>query len=96
MAAVKDLSAKIRRVLTRRMKSVGVRGVQVRVHRRPYKDHLGVIVVSRTFPEKTLRKRTHLLFDWLVEDLEPAELERVGGLIGVTPEDDRFFFGNGG
>ena len=95
MAAVKNLSAKIRRVLTRRMKSVGGGGVRVRVERRPYRDHLNVTVVARRFPEKSLLERNHLFFDWLIEDLEACELGRVGGLIGVTPAQDRRLFGNG-
>lgn len=96
MAVVKDLSAKVRRILTRRMKAAMGNGVRVRVQRRPYKDHLGVTVVARKFPEKSLLKRTHLFFDWLIEELEPGELDRIGGLIGVTPEEDRYFSGNGG
>ncbi len=96
MAAVKDLSAKIRRVLTRGMESVGGGGVKVRVERRACKPYLNVTVVSRRFPEKSLRRRNHLFYDWLIEALEPSELDRIGGLIGVTPGQDRRFFGNGG
>ena len=96
MALVKNLSAKIRRVLVRRMKSRMGNGVRVRVERTPYKDHVNVTVIARRFPEKSLGKRTHLLFDWLIEGLEPSELDRIGGLIGVTPQEDRELFGNGG
>ena len=96
MAVAKDLSAKIRRVLKRRLNGGLKNGLRVRIERREFRDRLNVTVVSRRFSGTSLLNRNVMILEWLREDLELSERRRIGGLIAVTPEQDRRLFGNGG
>ncbi len=95
MAVAKDLSAKVRRVLRRRLTGGGRNGITVRIVRRERRVRLNVTVVSGRFAGTPLVERNVMLLDWFHADLEPSERRRIGGLIGVTPEEDRELFGNG-
>lgn len=93
MAARQALRKKVERVLTRVVRRRLGNGASVRVEESDYRRYVHVYVSSSKFSGLSPDARSAKVWEWLEDDLTPAEQAWVTILMTLTPQEERQLLG---
>lgn len=93
MVARKNLRLKVERVLLRRMRSEFGNGARARVEPSHVKGYLHVYATTKKWAPLSLSARARLIWNWLREEFTRKEVGKVTGLLPLTPDQERRWFG---